>query len=133
MIPLSKRQLEVLRILRDNKDTEEGELVYERGIGYVGDSPVSAQTVFALLRLAALRPTDGSQIGCFERYTINSTGEKLLADNEMQIASKHQKRGDRRTKKRGKDRREVARVPGKFRTACDVAYAAIRKQEKKKP
>jgi len=73
---LTKRQLEVLRIMRD----EDEELVYERGIGYVGYSPVAARTVFALLRAMALHAEHGSEPGSFERYTINETGRNLLLE-----------------------------------------------------
>ena len=67
---LTKRQLEVLRIMRD----EDEDLVYERGEGYVGDERISGRTLFALLRCCAIRAEDGSEPGGFERYTINETG-----------------------------------------------------------
>lgn len=71
----TKRQLQILRLMRDSDE----ELVYERGTGYVGIEKVSAGTVFGLLRLCAIRMEAGSEVGGFERYTINSTGRELLA------------------------------------------------------
>lgn len=70
---LTKRQREILTVMRD---TEE-ELVYERGQGYVGDSPVAARTVFALFRLCAVRNVSDTK-GGLERYVINETGTRLL-------------------------------------------------------
>lgn len=72
---LTKRQLEVLRIMRD----EEEELVYERGCGYVGDNRISGRTLFALLRCVAISEELGSEPGKFERYSINETGREYLA------------------------------------------------------
>ena len=71
---LTKRQREVLTIMRDKDE----ELVYEKGRGYLGYSPVSPGTVMQLLRLAAIRMEDGAEVGKFERYTINETGRKIL-------------------------------------------------------
>jgi hypothetical protein len=76
---LTKRQLEVLTIMRD----EEEELVYERGTGYVGDSSVSGRTLFALLRCCAISAEVGSEPGGFERYTINETGRNLLPPRKV--------------------------------------------------
>ena len=76
---LTKRQREVLEIMDKLVDDEAGELVYERGRGYIGLEPVAGRTVFALLRLCAIGLEDGSEVGRFERYTINETGRKLLA------------------------------------------------------
>ena len=66
-------------------DDEDGELVYERGSGYIGLEPVAARTVFALLRLCAISVEDGSEPGRFERYTINETGRKLLAGDVSDV------------------------------------------------
>jgi hypothetical protein len=73
----TKRQLEILKIMRDNKDNEDGELVYESGIGYVGLDRVSSRTVFALLRFCAIS-LDSVFGEKFERYHINESGEELL-------------------------------------------------------
>lgn len=73
-IILTVRQLAVLRKMRD----EDEELVYERGSGYVGTNRISAMTVFALLRAAAVSMDQGSTVGKFERYTINETGREIL-------------------------------------------------------
>lgn len=71
---LTKRQREILTIMRDQDE----ELVYERGVGYIFESPVAARTVFALLRLCAISLQSDSEPGGFERYRINGTGRKLL-------------------------------------------------------
>jgi len=75
---LTKRQLELLAIMRDADE----ELVYERGTGWVGDTRVSARTLFALLRACAIsldqysaQPGEG-----LERYTLNETGRNLLSE-----------------------------------------------------
>ncbi len=72
---LTKRQIEVLKIMRD----EEEELVYERGVGYVGVNRISGATLLGLLRCAAISLDQFSEVGDFERYTINETGRSLIA------------------------------------------------------
>ena len=52
---------------------EAGELVYERGVAFIGDERIAARTVFALLRACAIS-LDGGEIGGVERYCINETG-----------------------------------------------------------
>lgn len=77
--PITKRQLEILTVMRDRADDEFGELVYERGRGYVGFTTVAARTVFALLRLCAI---SACQCGTgIERYRINETGRHLLGQD----------------------------------------------------
>lgn len=71
---MTRRQLEVLRIMRD----EEEDLVYERGLGYVGEERISGRTLFALLRKVAISAEIDSEPGGFERYTINETGRDIL-------------------------------------------------------
>ena len=78
----TKRQLEILRMMRDAEDSEDGELVYERGRGYVGTDPVAARTVLALLRLCAIS-ADQFNKGDLERYTINETGKELLKEHKL--------------------------------------------------
>lgn len=77
---LTKRQREVLTQMRDRRDEEDGELVYERGRGYIGLEPVASRTVYALLRLCAihLEPPMNDIGRGVERYTINDTGRALL-------------------------------------------------------
>ena len=84
-VTLTKRQLEVLRILRDAVDIDargypENQIIYERDVGYVGLKRINGRTLFALLRACALR--DISDGGACERYEINETGRKLLAEAE---------------------------------------------------
>jgi len=74
---LSKRQLEVLRIMAAHPDDDEGELVYERGCAFLGDERVAPRTVTALLRACAI--SDTAWGGGIERYRINETGRALVA------------------------------------------------------
>jgi len=75
---MTKRQIAVLRQMRD----EDEELVYERGSGYVGLTPVGRGTVMALLWAAAISMDQFSIVGSLERYTINETGLAILAEHE---------------------------------------------------
>lgn len=75
---LSKRQRQVLQVMADHRDEDAGELVYERGCGFLEDEPVAARTVFALLRLCAISLEGDSRVGGLERYRINTTGLALL-------------------------------------------------------
>ena len=77
-VRLTPRQGEILEIMARHRDTDEGELVYERGAGYLGLSPVAGRTVFALLRICAISPEQGSKVGEFERYRINETGRSYV-------------------------------------------------------
>jgi hypothetical protein len=70
---LTKRQLDLLQKMRD----EDEDLVYERGIGYVGLDRFGATTFRALLMACVLRHEDGEP-GEFEVYTINSDGLEVL-------------------------------------------------------
>lgn len=80
---MTNRQAEVLRLMRDTDE----ELVYERGCGYLGLERVAARTVFALLRLMAIRTVGGSP-GELERYVINETGLELLRIHKRAVRSK---------------------------------------------
>jgi len=75
---LTRRQYQVLALMAANRDDEDGELVYERGVGYVGLERVGGRTLFALLRMAAISLAEDSEVGGFERYHINETGLELL-------------------------------------------------------
>lgn len=83
--PLTNRQSKALQMLRDNIDTEDGEMVYEKGLCYIGLEKFSTRTLFSLLRLMALRMEPVSTVGGFEIYTINSTGLELLKEWENDI------------------------------------------------
>ena len=79
---MTRRQRQVLERLAKGE-----ELVYERGVGYVGDDcedPVSGRTVYALLRLCAIKHAAYSDTrpGGFERFEITGTGRDLLENEE---------------------------------------------------
>lgn len=76
--PLTRRQEAILRTMAEHPDDDEGELVYERGVAYLGLERVAARTVFALIRLSVISLERDSVVGSFERYRINETGVKLL-------------------------------------------------------
>ena len=75
---LSLQQRSILLKMRDCDGTDDGELVYEHGVGYLGLDRVGGRTVFALLRFCAISLEPFSKIGEVERYRINETGRKLL-------------------------------------------------------
>jgi hypothetical protein len=74
---LTPRAKEILCRMATHQDTDEGELVYERGRGFLDIDPVSRRTVDALLRACAIRLEQDSR-DSFERYRINDTGLKLV-------------------------------------------------------
>ena len=73
---LTPRQVAILRQMAAHVDDEDGELVYERGVGYLGLERVAPRTVFALLRLCAI--TSENEPGGVERFHITGTGLQLL-------------------------------------------------------
>lgn len=73
---LTRRQIEVLKIMVENEDNENGEIVYEKGVGYIGLEKISSRTLFALLRCCCISQ-DSYNSGC-EHYYINSTGKEWL-------------------------------------------------------
>lgn len=82
-VKLTKRQAEILTAMRDAPaGDDEGELVYERGMGYLGTRRVSATTVMAFLRYCAISPDSTTEVGGVERYHINGTGRQLLDAHE---------------------------------------------------
>ncbi len=74
---LNKRQLEVLRLMKDGE-----ELVYENGVGYVGYTRVGPSTVLALMRAVAIRACQDSDFGRVERYVIGEIGRQLLGGSK---------------------------------------------------
>jgi len=74
---LTKREREVLTIMADHRDDEAGEIVYERGTAYLGDTRIAARTVFALIRLYAISANNPDP-RMVEYYRINETGLKLI-------------------------------------------------------
>jgi len=73
---LTKRQIEILKIMHDNENTDDGEIVYEKGVGYLGLERIAPRTIFTLLRLCCISLDQYS--GVMERYHINGTGEDFL-------------------------------------------------------
>lgn len=82
---LTKRQVQALRLLRDNYNTEDGEMVYERGECWIGLEKFSGRTLFALLKVMALHMESTSTVGGFEVYTINETGLKILENLDKNV------------------------------------------------
>ena len=80
---LSRRQVEVLALMRDREDADPGcdeaEMVREGRVVYLGDERVSVGTVYALLRACAVSLETDSRMGGVERYRINGTGREILA------------------------------------------------------
>jgi len=78
---LTKRQSEILIEMRDAEDREdwaEAEIIYERGMAFLGDTRIAARTVFALIRACAISASSDSVPGSVEHYTINGTGRDLV-------------------------------------------------------
>ena len=73
---LTKRQIEILKIMYDNENTDDGEIVYEKGIGYLGLERIAPRTIFGLLRLCCISLDQYG--GDMEHYHINGTGEDFL-------------------------------------------------------
>ena len=61
---LTRRQLTVLRAMRDREDAE---IVREHGVAYLGDERVASRTVDALLRACAVKDVSS---GSLERYRM---------------------------------------------------------------
>lgn len=78
---MTERQREILRLMEERGDSDDAELVYERGRGFLGADPVAARTVFALVRAMAVSLQTGSEVGKFERYRINETGRALWRES----------------------------------------------------
>jgi hypothetical protein len=80
---LTPRQRDVLtKMAAAEIGSYEAELVYEHGVGYLGDEVVGAKTVLALLRFAAIRAEHHNAGDIMERYSINETGRELLAGGD---------------------------------------------------
>lgn len=72
---ITKRQLEILRIMRDDEE----ELVYYGGEAWLGNERVSSRSLFALLRVCAISLDTFSKVGAFERYHLNETGRSYIS------------------------------------------------------
>ena len=78
---LTKRQREILTIMRDRQDDDEdfdGEIVREGRVAYLGYQRVSVRTINELVVLCAISLDQHSTVGRCERYHINETGRRLL-------------------------------------------------------
>lgn len=75
---LTTRQIDVLETMLANENTDDGELVYERGQCWLGYEQIDSRILFSLVRLMAISLDQYSQVGGFERYHINDTGKDLL-------------------------------------------------------
>lgn len=73
-VTLTPKEIVVLKMMAD----EDEELVYSKGVGYVGLERVSRKTVMTLLRACAISLDQFSTVGECERYTINTTGREYL-------------------------------------------------------
>lgn len=74
--------LRVLKLMAENKDTDDGELVQETRQTWIGNEQVGGAIVNELLRLVAIKDVSGSET--FHRYVINSTGEALLRRPQLE-------------------------------------------------
>ena len=75
---LTSRQLAILSQMAENRDTDDGEIVYSMGHGFIGYDQISRGTIDALLRACAISLDQFSDKAC-ERYVINETGLSLVA------------------------------------------------------
>jgi hypothetical protein len=77
---MTRRQRQILTLMRDNRDNDTGELVYDGGrTAYLNLERISPRTLWSLIRLAAISADQFNTVK-FQRYTINENGLKLLAD-----------------------------------------------------
>ena len=74
---VTKRQWTVLRQMAEHENDDDGEIAYERGTAYLGDTRIAPRTVFALIRLMAIRE-DMSDPRSPERYRISEIGHLVL-------------------------------------------------------
>lgn len=79
-VVLTKRQREILQQMADHPHDEEGEIAYDRGEAWIGETKIASRTVFALIRMMAISAAWGGEI--IEYYTINETGHRILAEAE---------------------------------------------------
>ena len=70
-----KRQLAILKIMNEQDE----ELVWEKGAGWwIGLEQTSGKTVKALIQFTCISLAQDSNKDDFQRYQINSTGQKTL-------------------------------------------------------
>lgn len=79
-VSLTARQIAVLAEMARDRHDEDCELVYERGVCYVGLTRIAPRTFWALVQACAISLEADRVMGGFERWTINETGRRLLGD-----------------------------------------------------
>ena len=78
---LTKRQVDILKQMAahlDDDGDDDGELIYERGVAFLGDVRIAAGTVNAFLRACVIRLESGEVGRGLERYKINGTGRGVV-------------------------------------------------------
>jgi hypothetical protein len=75
---LTKRQLDVLQIMLDKADTDEGEILQEGRHAYIGHERVSGRTINALLRCCAIKTDDPTRMERSRYWRITGSGREIL-------------------------------------------------------
>ncbi len=76
---LTKRQREILTLMADRPDDDDGELVLEGREAWLGLERTSPAMVWSLVRLMAVSNEDGDgRLDGLTRWRINETGRRLL-------------------------------------------------------
>ena len=89
-VHVTRRMVELLRIMRDRTDAKAGdgdaELVYdyarEKKLAYLGLEPVAPRTVFGMLRACAITSNSDNKAEGPQYYRITETGRQILKDIE---------------------------------------------------
>jgi len=76
---LTGREAEVLAVMLVFRDEPDGELAYERGSAYLGNTPLSARLVFGLIRKMCI--SERGEPSPVEHYYVNETGTRALRDH----------------------------------------------------
>ena len=75
---LTKRQLEVLRIMAAHQHEEDGEILMEGRSAWIGDEQIAPRTVWALARATVITPEDPGSMAT--RWHINSDGVRIAKE-----------------------------------------------------
>ena len=76
---LTGREAEVLAVMLVFRDEPDGELAYERGSAYLGNTPLSARLVFGLIRKMCI--SERGEPSPVEHYYVNEAGTRALRDH----------------------------------------------------